>query len=170
MKPNIEIDFRVTSDLYFLHIHDLSCWGIAKEKPAVIEITMPGYSKPVKRYFYKEDTSYNAASLDMICDDVCPTVELPDGVYHILIKASPDKFFAEYDYLKTDILQRDFDVAYIESLNSDCKDCKRKDLLNIEFQKKVADAYIRKGLIKDASFAYKTARKEIDKIIKCKNC
>lgn len=170
MNPNIEIDFRISSDLYFLHIQDLSCWGIAQDKPSVIEITMPGYSSPVKRYFYKEDTSYDASSLDMICDDTCPLVELPDGIYHVLIKASPDKFFAEYDYLKLDILQRDIDIAYVESMSNECTDCQRKDLLNIEFQKKVAEAYNRKGLIKEANYAYKTARKALYKILNCQNC
>lgn len=169
-SPEVNIDFRISSDLYYLHIEDLSCWGIVANKPAIIEITVPGYRKPIKKYFDKRDTSYDASNLDMVCGDTCPKTELPDGVYNIVITASPGTFSQEYNYLKLDKFEKDFDKLRIESLMKECQDCSRKQLNEIEFRIKAAKSLVMFSRVSEASDVYKTARKMLDKLLNCKDC
>lgn len=170
MNPNINIDFRVESDLYYLHILDLSCWGIAEDKPAVIEITLPGYKKPVKKYFPKKDVSYDSSNLGASCDTSCNKSELTDGIYHIYLKASPETFNHETYYLKTDVFQRDFDKLFIKSLEKDCTDCASKELTEISFRLEASHAYLRMGRISEAGKTFQLARRMLDKMLNCKNC
>ena len=148
----------------------MSCWGIISESPAVIEITMPGYTHPIKKYFAKEDTVYDAYSLHMTCDDDCEKVELPDGIYNVLIKGSPSTYSQEYDYLKADQLERDLDKAFIKSLREGCNDCGKKDVLEAKFLLEGARVYIRSGMTKNASEYYKMSRKIADRLNNCKDC
>lgn len=170
MNPKIDINFRVTSDLYYLHIQDLSCWGIAEKQPAVIEITSPGYRESTKMYFHKKDTSYNATNLHKTCGDDCDLPELSDGIYFIRLVASPEKFNHETYFLKTDKFQKDFDKLYIKELEKDCKDCAREQLREIEFQMLASNAYLRQGQIKKSGEIFKIARKKLDRMLNCKDC
>lgn len=169
MNSRIDIDFDIVSSLYYLKIIDMSCWGIIEDRPAVIEITMPGYTHPIKKYFPKEDTIYDAYSLHMTCDDDCEKVELPDGIYNVVIKGSPSTYTKEYDYLKADQLVRDLDKGLIKHLNSGCMECGKKDVLEAKFLLEVARTYIRSGMVKQASDYYKMSRKIADRL-NCKNC
>lgn len=169
MNNRIDIDFDIVSSLYYLKIIDMSCWGIISESPAVIEITMPGYKHPIKKYFPKEDTIYDAYSLHMTCDDECEKVELPDGIYHVLIKGSPSTYSNEYYYLKADQLVRDLDKGLIKHLNKDCNECGKKEFLEAKFLLEVARTYIRSGMVNKAAEYYKMARKIVDKMT-CKDC
>jgi hypothetical protein len=170
MNNRIDIDFDIVSSLYYLKVIDMSCWGIIENKPAVIEITMPGYTHSINKYFNKKDTVYDAYSLNMICEDSCEKVELPDGIYHILIKGSPSSYQKEYDYLKADQLVRDLDIALIKSLEKGCHECNKKDVLEAKYLLEVARAYIRSGMVKKASEYYKMARKISDRLKNCKDC
>ena len=170
MNKRIDIDFDVVSNLYYLKVIDMSCWGIISEKPAVIEITKPGYNTPVKKYFDKEDTVYDAYTLNSVCEDDCEKVELQDGIYHILIKGSPSTYQREYDYLKADQLVRDLDITMIKALDKGCSDCGMKEVLEAKFLLEGARAYIRSGQVKKASEYYKMAKSMSDRLINCKNC
>lgn len=169
-NPKVDIDFRISSDLYYLHITDLSCWGIVKDKPAIIEITLPGYTKPIKKYFNKVDTSYDALNLDMICEDVCPKIELPDGVYNVKITASPGTFYKEHSYLKLDKFEVNFDKLRIQSLTKDCTDCSRKELNEIDFMIKASKSFMMFSRVSEATDAYKKANKIMDRLLNCKDC
>lgn len=170
MDTRIEIDFEVASSLYYLKVIDMSCWGIIKDSPAVIEITMPGYTHPIKKYFGKEDTVYDAYVLNMTCEDSCEKVELPDGIYHILIKGSPSTYKNEYDYLKADQLVRDLDIAMIKNLDKGCTECNKKEILEAKFLLECARTYIRSGQVKKCSEYYKMAKNIVDRLNNCKNC
>ena len=170
METRIDIDFDITSSLYYLKVIDMSCWGIISERPAVIEITMPGYTHPIKKYFSKQDTVYDAYALNMICEDTCEKIELPDGIYHILIKGSPSSYKNEYDYLKADQLVRDLDIILIRSLDKGCTECNKKDVLEAKFLLECARAYIRSGQVKKCSEYYKMAKKISDRLKNCKDC
>lgn len=170
MNPQVDIDFRISSDLYYLNIEDLSCWGVVANKPAIIEITLPGYKKPIKKYFDKKDTSYDATNLELICGDSCPKMELPDGVYHVRITASPGSFYKEMYYLKLDKFKRDFDRLRIQSLLKECTDCSRSKLYDIEFTINAAKSFMMFTRISEATQAYRQANKELERLLNCKDC
>lgn len=167
-KPNI--DFDVSSDLYNIYIKDNSCWGVASELPAVIEITTPGSKKPYKSYFDKEDTSYDSIALGMTCGDECSKVELADGIYKIKITASPETFYKEYTYLKADQLEREIAKGYISVINGNCSDPCKSDVLQANFLLQGAYSFNSLSDIKGANESYKSAKKIIDKVNNCKDC
>lgn len=167
-RPNI--DFDVRSDLYTLTIVDRSCWGIAQNLPAVIEIYLPGSKKPYTDYFGKEDTVYDSLSLGLTCGDSCNNVELNDGLYTIIIKASPDTFFQEYTYLKSDQLQRDIRKAYIDSITESCSSACKSEVLQAEHFLKTAHAYNSLSDRRNANETYQQAKRILDKLVNCKNC
>lgn len=171
MGKNIEIRFLVQSDLYHLQVEDLSCWGVAKDKPAVIEIYMPGSSKPISKYFPQETTVYDSNSLYNDCYDDCDELnELPDGIYRINLKASPSSFNYEVNYAKLDQMRRALDLAYIKALNKDCKECDRDKLLTYEYKVKEIEALVRQGDLDTAQHLYTRLKKKIEKNNNCKDC
>lgn len=169
-NKKIRIDFDVRSDLYNLCIVDNSCWGISENLPAVIEILLPGTKQPYKNYFGKKDTCYDSLSLGLTCGDVCDNSELSDGIYTIKIKASPESFFKEYNYLKSDQLQRDIDRAYISFADNVCTNACKSEILEAEFLLRTAHAYNRQSNTKDASEKYRQSKSIIDRIVSCKSC
>lgn len=169
-NKTIRVDFDVHSDLYNLCVTDRSCWGVAKDLPAVIEIYIPGIKAPYKEYFGKEDICYDSLALGLTCGEKCDITELNDGIYTIVIKASPDSFYKEYSYLKTDQLQRDIDRAYISVIGETCYSNCKSNLLEAEFLLNAAHAYNRLSDTKSANEKYKQSKRIIDKFINCKNC
>lgn len=167
---SIYIDFFVSSDLYNLVINDTSCWGLAETKPAVIEITFPGSKKPISKYFPKKTTVYDSNSLGVTCGDECDLVELPDGIYNIKLKASPQSFYKEVRYAKLDQLRQVLDAAYVIALDDECKSCKKEELLTLEFKKLQIEALVRRGDIKRAQSIYDGVKKIADKLSNCENC
>lgn len=168
----MEIDFEIVSSLYKIKVIDYSDYGLAKNKPAVIEITPPGYEEPFyKQYFEKEDTVYDSNCLGLTCGDGCEDlVELPDGVWKIVLKASPSSFNMETYYLKLDKLERALNKAFIKYLESDCKDCNKKELMDAKFQIIGMKALVEEGDIARAQDMYKRLKKKLERTIGCKNC
>jgi|SRR5699024_4015639 len=171
MAKKIDIRFLVSSDIYHLKIDDLSCWSSAKDKPAVIEITLPGSNKPIRKYFPQETVVYDSNSLFNDCYDDCDElVELPDGIYNIKLMASPSSFNYEVKFAKLDVLQKKLDLAYIKDIDKDCKSCDKKHLIEFEFTKRLIESLVRNGDENKASHLYSTLIKKIEKVIKCKDC
>lgn len=172
MIKRINLDFTISSELYDLYIIDNSEWGISYELPAVIEITTPGRTEPVSLYFEKKEvTAYNSKDLKLNCfDNGCEKSELPDGIYHVKIKASPDSFFKEYDFLKTDVLDEKIKKAYVGISEYDCNSKCFKDLMQADFFLKTASSYILFGDVKNAMSYYGESKRIIDKLISCKTC
>lgn len=170
MNNSIIVDFNVSSNLYFLKIEDLSCWGVSETKPAVIEITLPGYSKPIRKYFPKNNVVYDAESLDLVCNEACVRTELPDGIYKIKLSASPSSFFNEVFYLKTDKLRKTFDLAYISNLSAnECTSC-HQEFISLEFKMRQLEALVRQGEVKQANYLYSKIEKKVNKLKNCKDC
>lgn len=170
MDQTIKVAFDIRSDLYNIYIIDNSCWGIAQNLPSVIEITIPGIKEPYKDYFGKKDTSYDSLSLGLSCGDSCDNVELPDGIYHILLKASPSTFNEEHFYIKTDKLTKLLDEAYLKMKDFDYDSQCKKDLFQAVFLRDSAESAIRKSDIKLASEYYSDSHKIVSRLNNCKTC
>lgn len=99
----INIDFQLFSvgDPKILTIIDISTWSFIESKPAIIEITVPGATKPSVYNLAKNKANvFNTSNLHMSPMGVYN--DLPDGVYKVTIKGSPDSFCKSKDILKDD--------------------------------------------------------------------
>lgn len=166
----INIDFRISSDLYFIKIADYSDWELIANKPSIIEITLPGDSTPVTKYFDKYKTNiFNSNTLGANCLD-CENVPLQDGIYIIKVIGSPSTFFKEVKYLKTDQLQMEIDKIYIDSFGDAERENISNKLTEIEFWLKSAESHLRFDMEREARMMYEQAAKMVDKLKNCKSC
>lgn len=174
---NIDIKFQVlnNNDTKNLVVFDLSDWGVIVEKPSIIEIIVPGFSEPVVHYYGKNVQNYfNSDSLGLTCND-CGNdeeVDIPDGVYEITVKGSPDRFFHHLSYLKTDTTRFELDGIFMK-LNF-CKNEVDQDILKriqkIDLYIKAAEANVRYGNICEGQELLFKAQDDIKRLVSCKNC
>ena len=126
-KENTDIDFQVinTLDPRVMPIADTSEWGQIEGKASIIEVILPGEESPIINYFDKSKINImNSSNLKLICTVDCAEVELinlPDGIYEITVKGSPDTFFKTRKYLRTTLTQLELDKIFIQ-LNLTCKE------------------------------------------------
>lgn len=167
MNQKIDIDFHISSTLELLKVSDMSLWALIVDKPAVIEITTPGESKPIKEYFDKKMVNtFSSISLDISCGE--NRINLPDGIYKVTLIGSPSKYKKTRYYLKTDNLQNDLDEIYIRSLEED-RTLSREiqdSMTYIEFLVKGAEAYLRRMMKEEASVVFETAMKQVERLQK----
>jgi len=52
-KLNIEFDILDTKNPFFMSVIDQSNWALLQNNTSTIEITLPGYQKPIINYFEK---------------------------------------------------------------------------------------------------------------------
>lgn len=175
---DIHIDFAVvdTDDPSFLRIDDTSYWGVIKDKPSVIDIKVPGFPDYVRNIFFKgEIVTFNSTSLNINCPtEGCEKVEfmeLPDGIYEIVLKGSPSTYQKKKHHLRTTKFDRRLDELIIE-VYKECNGCKNKieGIYEIEFLKLSAEANIRQGDCKTAQEAFFRAQKLLNKLTNCENC
>ena len=172
-KINIEFDILETGHPYFFSIADLSEWGLIKDNTSYISITLPGYSKPVEKYFDKNAVNtYNSFSLEISCGDICQESEyeaIPDGIYCIELKSTCDKYVTSKKYFRTVILELELDKIIISNIKCDGK--RDKSILDkiteIEFDIKSAKANLRYDNINEASQLYQKACNSVEEL---KNC
>ncbi len=70
---------------------DTSIWSFIENKPAIIEIIPPGVVDPIVYNVAKNKTNiFNTSNLGM--SNIGVLNDLPDGVYKVTIKGSPDSF------------------------------------------------------------------------------
>jgi hypothetical protein len=171
----IEIDFQVikTYDPKKLLIADTSQWSHIYDKPAIIEVTLPGSSNAHVSYIDKKNTIlvFNSTLLGITCGAGCEEeqVELPDGIYHIKVKGSPDKFYKERYYMRSERLQLNLDKIYT-SLGFDIsrQDKETAEVLwTCKLLIEAADASARLGEIAMAADYYKQAKRIVDSKINC---
>jgi len=165
---NIEIDFQIlhTSDPTKLIICDISEWSHIKDKPAIVEITLPS-GKLVTHSLVKNYTSsYNSSSLYLSDKNDLP---LPDGIYKISIKGSPDTFFKTRSYIRTAKLQLDTGLLYL-SQGLDIDEKVYEISSKIDFFIKSAEAAMRQDKKNEAVRYYKEAKRIFDDYEKCKDC
>lgn len=167
----IDIDFHVSSDLYYLKVTDISLWALIEDKTSIIEIYTPGSSKPIKKYFDKKKTNvYSAYSLDSNCGP--GKVELQDGIYTIQVTGSPSKYFRKRYYLKTDKFRSEMNSVIINSFEGNSSQRSDMDdiMTDIEFSLRGAHSYTEEGIILKAAEVYQQAVNRLEKMKNCKNC
>lgn len=175
---NIDLDFQVydSNDPKKIIILDTSVWEHISNKPSIIEIITPGMKNPIVLNYKKNSVNIlNSHNLKLNCGTCGEEYyDLPDGIYEITIKGSPDRFNKKRFYLKTTTIQSKLDELLINNydLESDCntdiiltqKILRYRDLIS------VADAFIRKGFISDANKIVNNIIEFIDKSKNCKRC
>lgn len=103
VTDKIQLDFQLfsTGDPKLLIIIDTSIWSFIEDKTAIIEITPPGIENPIVYNFLKGKTNvFNTSNLYL--SPIGVYNDLPDGLYKITIKGSPDSFCKHRNVLKTD--------------------------------------------------------------------
>ena len=168
----ILIDFDIKSDIYYLNVIDFSNWQLIKDKPAIIEITLPGFKTPITKYFDKNKNNIlNSIILGVDCA-TCPgdeQVTLNDGIYVITVKGSPENYSKTLKYLKTDLFRMRLNKLYIES---DCN-CVKSDpnifekIVEIEFILKGAEAHLAFDMEKESGMLFKQAQTLLDDLLSC---
>lgn len=173
----INIDFYVFSeyDPRVLLVGDNSNWLHIEDKPAIIEIILPGSTKPIIFTYLKNGiNSFNSHNLKITClkGDCTDEVygDLPDGIYTITVKGSPSNFQKTKYHLKTDKLQQVIDKSLIDlGFYFDEEKIKQRDeLLNVKVYLMIAEAHIRREDIQEAKTYYSLAKEEMDRIENCK--
>lgn len=173
----ISIDFYVFSeyDPRVLLVGDNSNWLHIESKPAIIEVTTPGSSKPlVFNYLKNGINSFNSHNLKLTCfkGDCSEEVygELPDGIYTVTVKGSPSSFKKTKYHLKTDKLQQKIDKQLIDLgfYFEENKIKERDEILNVKVYLMQAEAFIRRGDIRESKQFYELAKEELERIENCK--
>lgn len=176
----IKIDFYVFSEYApeVLLVGDNSNWLHIEDSPAIIEITLPGATKPLIYTYLKNGVnSFNSHNLKVTClKGDCTEEEfgpLPDGIYTITVKGSHSPEFYKTKYhLKTDRLQQVIDKNLIDlGFHFDKEKIKLRDeILNVKVLLMQAEAYIRMQELSKAKQFYDLAKEEIERIDRCKDC
>ena len=173
----INIDFYVFSlDTKSLLIGDLSTWNSAENKPTVISIIPPGSKKSIKLNFAKHKTNgFNSNTLGLTCVTECGEqnyVDLSDGVWEILLEASPSSFNKKRYYLKTDQITTEIAKIYIKvGLEYDISNKQlRDDLEDIDFLIDQAKSATVQGDKVRAERDFEMAMTLLNKYQDCKNC
>lgn len=172
----IYIEFYVFSeyDPKVLLVGDVSNWLHIEDSPAIIEITKPGATIPLTFTYLKSGiNSFNSHNLKISClKGDCTEeefVDLPDGIYTITVKGSPDTFQKTKYHLKTDRLQRDIDKVLMD-LGFDYdpdKAAVRESVFNVQMCLMAANAFIRNAKVQQAKEYYDLAKEELANIIDC---
>lgn len=163
VKSPIKLDFQIldTNDPKVLLVADNSMWGILKGVDAIIEITIPNSTEPVTHYFGKHRiNSFNSITLGINCvqNNTAVFQDLPDGVYHIVVKAAGGKEEERY-YLRTNQLRLKIDQTII-NCELDCETIDEGIADNIEKMEiylEGAHAHLRAGNIEKAYYYYSLA-------------
>ena len=173
----INVDFQVlkTYDPKTLLIADTSDWKHIEGKTSVIEITMPGARIARQLFFDKGKVNVFNSSILGITPKACSVAELkelPDGIYTIKVKGSPDTFNKERQYLRTERLQLQVDKIYLTlgvDFESDKADL-REAVYKIDLMIKAAESSIRLGDVGKASKFFDEAKKLLRDFTECRDC
>lgn len=172
-KINIDFQILTTHDPKVITIVDTSEWGLIETKPAIIEIIVPGETKPSVHFFQKHKvTVLNSKNLNVDCKNDGVYLNLPDGIYFITVKGSPDTYSKTRQFLKTDSTRLELD-QYIVDLNLESGDF-TKELLDkvqrINMFIEAAESNTRLGNYSGAQSLLFKAQRTLDKLKKCKTC
>lgn len=167
----VNLDFFVVdvSDPNYFVVVDNSEWGGIEAKPAIIEVYVPGFSEPATHYYTKKgQTNFNSLSLNLNCDICEDLQELPDGIYTITIKGSPEKYQKTRDYLRTTKLELDIDRMLMRSVDR-CDDNKSisESYSLIQTFIRTAKAHLRHGNSCEAFEFYQKAKNKAEWMINC---
>lgn len=168
-KIKIDFQFFSTGDPKLLVISDTSVWSYIEEKPAIIEIVSPNsYAAVVYNFVKGKNNIFNSSNL--MLSPVAVYKDLPDGLYKVTVKGSPDSFCKTRDILKTDQTTLALYQLYL-SLGFDEKN---KDVLKIIRENKLlieaSEASVSLGETLKGLNYLKTAMKNLKKYNECKEC
>lgn len=170
----INVDFQIihTDDPKVLVIADTSEWGVIKDKPTIIEVTVPGSRRKVTHYFQQGKINVlNSSSLGINCGAKCleDLIDLPDGVYKLKLIGSPEKYNKERYYFRSEKLKLELAEVYV-SLGRELSQSNSKEaeiLWNAQLLIEAIDAATKLGYIGEASDYYMQAKKLINNFNKC---
>jgi hypothetical protein len=174
----IKIDFQIldTKDPRVILVADNSYWRHIEDKPSIIEVTLPADTEPVVYNFKKNRiNSFNSSNLMLNCTEGCEDVELidlPDGIYIITLKGSPDTFNKTKKYFKSDKIELELDKIYInlrlecEKLNTEASD--KIDKINLLLR--ATSAHVRFDNICKANETYQLAKEIMEELKNCREC
>ena len=179
---DIQLDFQVldTGDPRLLVIADNSVWGIIDSKQKIIEITLPGGNpekqndKVVHWFSAHQINTFNSNNLGLSCGTDCSSelLNLPDGVYTITIKGSPETYKLTKHWLKLDNTQLELDKLFIAYYSS-CKEnnkCFKDLVIDIQMLLDGARASVRFDDICKAQELLYRAQELIERVRRCKKC
>lgn len=178
-NTEIKIDFQIydSRDPKVFIVLDISEWAHIEIKPAIIEILLPGESIPITHYYTKNAVNIlNPSNLGWDCGDcLISEADLPDGIYEVTVKGSPDKFRKTRKYLRTTKAQLELDTLFID-LSLECyrddEDIKSKinKLNEIQLLLRAAEANLRYDNTCVAQDLFFRAQDLIKKGKKCNDC
>ncbi len=175
-KVNLDFQILETKDPNIISIMDSSEWSNIENKPSIIEIFIPGKDTPIVHFFNKKQINlFNSINLKINCVDDCGEVDyiqLPDGIYTIVLKGSPDKYIKSRKYLRTVSTELKLDKIFIGlelttkyfSSNKSTID----SIFDIELMLKAAKANLRYSNIKKTQSLLFKAQDLIEDLISCK--
>src|SRR5690554_4619791 len=151
ITDTISIDFQVvpTGNPKTLAVMDTSTWGILEDRPSIIEIIPPNKEEPITHYFEKGKVSiFNSSNL--LLSNIGLYVDMPDGLYTITVKGSPDTNCKKRYFLKDDKTKIELYKMYASLGVEDDKKTKRlkKEIQDVEMLIRGANALIALGKIK----------------------
>lgn len=166
---NIEIDFEVlkTGNPRTLLICDTSTWAHIENSTSIIEICLPT-GKTITHYFSKNNNNiYNSSNLYLSAIE--ERKYLPDGLYRITVKGSPDSFNKTVNHIRTEKLQLDIDTLYISqgSTYSEIPEDVKDVYNSINFMIKASESAVRLNESKKAISYYNEAKTIYENYKKC---
>lgn len=173
VTDKVEVDFQLfsTGDPKLLVIMDTSIWSYIEKKPAIIEITVPGSEKVITYSFLKGKANvFNTSNLYL--SPIAVYNDLPDGVYKITVKGSPDSFCKHRDVLKTDKTRLELYELYT-SLGLDINQLDEetyKKIKEIKLLIEAAEALVCIGQVHKGLKLLKKAMEMLKKYKECKDC
>lgn len=175
-KTDIKLSFQVedTHNPKNLRVVDESVWGLIEDRPAIIEILVPGFQTPSVHYFAKRQVNiFTSMTLGINCESSSVKhLDLPDGIYDITIKGSPSEYIANRKYLKTDSIRLKIDKMWVRaSYLCDGRDNEFiKKIRDVEFCLSAAEANTRLGNICEAHELMEYANDLLDIANDCVTC
>lgn len=148
MRINVDFQYYDSGDPKTLIVLDTSEWAHIKDKPSIIEIVLPGFDKPVVNYFEQGMVNvFNSNILGLSCNGCNNELtDLPDGIYEITLKGSPDTFNKTRYVLRTTQTQLDLDKLFLnlsDSCSGEVEKSKFSTLQEIQMLLKSAEANTR---------------------------
>lgn len=173
ITDTVNIDFQVvaTGNPKTLAVMDTSTWGILESKPAIIEITTPNKTREITHYFEKNKVNvFNSSNL--LLTNPGEYRDMPDGLYTISVKGSPDTNCKKRYFLKDDKTKIELYKMYASLGVEDDKKTKRlkKEIQDVEMLIRGANALIALGKVERAVNTLKRAMEFLKNYNRCNDC
>lgn len=166
---NINIDFQIirTGDPNIMILCDTSQWAHIKDSPATMEITLPSEKVIVHHIAKNQNNVLNTSNLYI--SPYGKFYTLPDGIYKITVKGSPDDYSKTRYVIRDEKLQLDVDKLFLN--NFDKKDEKINSVIDdVNKMMEGSRAAMRRGEKALAVKYYKEAKSIFENYEQCKDC